>query len=97
MYISIHLMFLLIEKKAVIWSLPSNFNTSHVSINQMLILWSAAAGGNFNTSHVSINRRRTRGVVTGADISIHLMFLLIDTYFNGYGLTYKFQYISCFY
>ena len=32
----------------------------------------------FNTSHVSINRRTCFCRQTGTDISIHLMFLLID-------------------
>ena len=53
------------------------FNTSHVSIN----LWKYAryfwCRRNFNTSHVSINHKYANRVESG-EISIHLMFLLID-------------------
>ena len=57
---------------------PLNFNTSHVSINQLLTLnffWFI----NFNTSHVSINQTETRKTAFWGRISIHLMFLLIWT------------------
>ena len=76
--ISIHLMFLLIPAQRREVRAVKDFNTSHVSINQLLTLnffWFI----NFNTSHVSINQTETRKTAFWGRISIHLMFLLIWT------------------
>ena len=55
-YISIHLMFLLIGITGVIIRAGSgDFNTSHVSINQIWIQMHNVWHQYFNTSHVSIN------------------------------------------
>ena len=77
--ISIHLMFLLISGQRMHYRIKSNyFNTSHVSINRK-------SGGqdhsrrNFNTSHVSINHRFFKADCSILYISIHLMFLLIES------------------
>ena len=75
--ISIHLMFLLIILYTVFWFYIMDFNTSHVSINQVLKLLFLVVFKYFNTSHVSINHYATDVYDTLRHISIHLMFLLI--------------------
>ena len=62
MLISIHLMFLLITKSSFTAFPRTDFNTSHVSINQKLLTLSLKVHPHFNTSHVSINR----GLMYGA-------------------------------
>ena len=54
-HISIHLMFLLIKTQAQCLPIWSDFNTSHVSINQLSSASSSGWLSYFNTSHVSIN------------------------------------------
>ena len=75
--ISIHLMFLLIAGEENGRGGKRNFNTSHVSINQIsqkiCLRWKSY----FNTSHVSINLEAAFCYSCGRRISIHLMFLLI--------------------
>ena len=56
LYISIHLMFLLIEYLEAQGDPQKNFNTSHVSINLFRAGCPCTTNFNFNTSHVSINQ-----------------------------------------
>ena len=57
-----------------------NFNTSHVSINPFSHYATKENHRNFNTSHVSINPAQDRSkYVIQLRISIHLMFLLINS------------------
>ena len=56
-----------------------NFNTSHVSINLILMVRTERREYNFNTSHVSINPKGVTLAPRRARISIHLMFLLIPS------------------
>ena len=77
-FISIHLMFLLIQR----WELYRHskggyFNTSHVSINHTGSIATTCVVRDFNTSHVSINLTLSCFAFFHAFISIHLMFLLI--------------------
>ena len=89
--ISIHLMFLLIVFWQS-WHLPgTNFNTSHVSINLDLTTGEGRVVDNFNTSHVSINQVWTQAILRPhTNISIHLMFLLIQRFYQ----LFRFYYIS---
>ena len=77
-FISIHLMFLLIQR----WELYRHskggyFNTSHVSINHTGSIATTCVVRDFNTSHVSINLIHILPFWNAYRISIHLMFLLI--------------------
>ena len=51
----------------------------------------------FNTSHVYINHCGSYRMQRGHDISIHLMFILIDDERECVHREKKFQYISCLY
>ena len=68
----------------------TDFNTSHVSINRRIGFKVRRSVFHFNTSHVSINLGfpLTRGF--GVIISIHLMFLLIQRFYQ----LFRFYYIS---
>ena len=77
--ISIHPMFLLISGHAVKNYVRRNFNTSHVSINHPSLCELHFYHKDFNTSHVSINLVRLTVSMFFLDISIHPMFLLINT------------------
>ena len=73
-----------------------NFNTSHVSINHT---WSGPLkvdATHFNTSHVSINQFTAKAPARTPAISIHLMFLLIDTITaqDRFGLDFNTSHVS---
>ena len=72
-------MFLLIFNAISTATAATYFNTSHVSINLARFPTTSPISPNFNTSHVSINPLlfALRGCI--CLISIHLMFLLINT------------------
>ena len=97
-YISIHLMFLLIGITGVIIRAGSgDFNTSHVSINQIWIQMHNVWHQYFNTSHVSINR-----LSAAFQICSKLNFNTSHVYINrghdrGRCEGNGFQYISCLY
>ena len=74
-----------------------NFNTSHVSINQISTAIMRYLSIYFNTSHVSINLVLDQNRNFCIVISIHLMFLLISHAFLWHRTVKEFQYISCFY
>ena len=56
-----------------------NFNTSHVSINPHRFRRTMATNVYFNTSHVSINLQWSHTLRQSTKISIHPMFLLINS------------------
>ena len=88
--ISIHLMFLLIKTLYNNICVGWHFNTSHVSINLDAVSSSNSAVIYFNTSHVSINPARMSIAEIMTNISIHLMFLLIQRFYQ----LFRFYYIS---
>ena len=97
--ISIHLMFLLIEKDDLFCD-----KRQPISIHLMFLLIKnpvqriLSAPKHFNTSHVSINRYCYCCYYCCLWISIHLMFLLIGRFtVRSSNIRCKFQYISCFY
>ena len=90
LYISIHLMFLLIAITSFIRFSNIYFNTSHVSINQNKTALQQLDERDFNTSHVSINQTVIHGESCRIQISIHLMFLLIQRFYQ----LFRFYYIS---
>ena len=70
-------MFLLIGYCTCQASIFIDFNTSHVSINLCNTYYHHIFTNDFNTSHVSINLLLVLLFARAAEISIHLMFLLI--------------------
>ena len=95
-YVSIHLMLLLIEYFRPSLMSNASFNTSHVTINQ-IIFKNIYEIARFNTSHVTINRRKM--------MLLGFMFIGFNTShvtINHKGVCYPcilnwFQYISCYY
>ena len=53
--ISIHLMLMLITIESIFTSPITNFNTSHVNVNRIVLNVNFALKGYFNTSHVNVN------------------------------------------
>ena len=68
------LLIVLVSKKSFA---TLHFNTSHVSINRLVVIILLMVLSHFNTSHVSINLSLLVLVSRISQISIHLMFLLI--------------------
>ena len=77
LWISIHLMLMLIRKKISKWKIKYNFNTSHVNVNPQKLWTIRAVFRDFNTSHVNVNRRAKGNPGAYSVISIHLMLMLI--------------------